>query len=46
MAAPVERLLEVMDASGVDWAVLVRLSDHDEYLRRVWTVCREIRPAW
>jgi L-fuconolactonase len=33
MEAPVERLLKVMDATGVDQAVLVPLSPHDEYLR-------------
>jgi L-fuconolactonase len=31
--APVELLLEAMDATGVDKAVLVPLSHHDEYLR-------------
>lgn len=31
--APVELLLETMDAAGVDKAVLVPLSHHDEYLR-------------
>ena len=33
MEAPVEGLLAVMDAAGVDHAVLVPLSPHDEYLR-------------
>ena len=33
LEAPVERLLEAMDAAGVDKAVLVPLSPHDEYLR-------------
>ncbi len=33
MEAPVERLLEVMEANGVERAVLVPLSPHDEYLR-------------
>jgi predicted TIM-barrel fold metal-dependent hydrolase len=33
MEAPVEWLLEVMDGAGVDRAVLVPLSSHDEYLR-------------
>jgi L-fuconolactonase len=33
LEAPVERLLEAMDAAGVDKAVLVPLSSHDEYLR-------------
>lgn len=33
--APVEHLLELMDAHGVDRAVLVALDDHDEYVASV-----------
>jgi L-fuconolactonase len=33
LEAPVERLLEAMDMAGVDKAVLVPLSPHDQYLR-------------
>src|SRR4051794_34964644 len=32
--APVERLLEAMETAGVDKAVLVPLSHHDEYLQK------------
>jgi predicted TIM-barrel fold metal-dependent hydrolase len=33
--APVERLVELMDAHGVDRAVLVPLDDHDDYVASV-----------
>jgi L-fuconolactonase len=41
MEAPVEALLSTMDAHGIDHAVLVPLSEHDEYLQECLSSHRE-----